>query len=191
MNVFDMIVSKKVDGAYQAVGKIKVFYPLLSEMGIAVEPEKTDEEGFPIYTDPKVQFIFDSSLAAVKAMARNRLVSGTATLKAGLAIADTVEALLESNSGNRGEALAARRDMLAAFKSFLATTGKSDAVQKFVLSLATNKEALAVVPQEKKDKFAVYLSDFAQTLTDENAARFANILLSLSEACEATDDMEM
>ena len=118
MQSYKMEVSKKENGAYVRQGEIEVSYPLLNELGLSVEAEKNDEEGFPIYTDEKVQYVFDAVLAAVKAQARNKLVSGTATLKPGLSIASTVEELLESG-GNKGDALAAVREFLAAFKAWL------------------------------------------------------------------------
>ncbi len=193
MNKFTMEVSKKevVGGKNEYVkqGEVTIFYPLLAEMGIQIEPKETDKEGFPVYADEKVQFVFDATLAAVKAMARNKLVSGTATLKEGASIAETVEQLLESG-GNKGEALAAVREMLAAFKAFLATTGKKEAVQAAVYDLARNKAGLALQSAEKKQKFSVYLTDFAATLNAEQSTRFARALMSLNESCESGDPLD-
>ena len=189
MQSYKMEVSKKENGAYVKQGDIEIFYPLLSELGIDVEPTKDDEEGFPIYSDEKVQYVFDAVLAAVKAQARNRLVSGTATLKPGLTIASTVEELLESG-GNKGDALAAVREFLAAFKAWLPKTGKSEKVQAAVYELARNKASVALQSDDKKQKFAVYLSGFAETLTAEQVARFSRPLLALSEACEAGDALD-
>ena len=189
MNTYKMEVSKKENGAYVKQGEIEVFYPLLSELGLAVEPTKNDEEGFPIYSDEKVQYVFDAVLAAVKAQARNRLVSGTATLKPGLTIASTVEELLESG-GNKGDALAAVRDFLAAFKAWLPKTGKSEKVQAAVYELARNKASVALQSDDKKAKFSVYLSGFAETLDAEQVARFSRPLLALNEATEAGDALD-
>lgn len=193
MKSFIMEVSKKesVNGENQYVkqGEVTIFYPLLSEMGIAVDPKEEDKDGFPVYADEKVQFVFDATLAAVKAMARNKLKSGTAELKEGASIADTVEALLESG-GNKGEALAAQREMLATFKTFLAKTGKKEAVQAAVYDLARNKTGLALQSAEKKGKFQGYLTDFASSLTAEQSARFSRALISLNEACESGDPLD-
>ena len=189
MNTYKMEVSKKENGAYVKQGEIEVFYPLLSELGLDVEPTKNDEEGFPIYSDEKVQYVFDAVLAAVKAQARNRLVSGTATLKPGLTIASTVEELLESG-GNKGDALAAVREFLAAFKAWLPKTGKSEKVQAAVYELARNKASVALQSDDKKAKFAVYLSGFAETLNAEQVARFSRPLLALNEATEAGDALD-
>ena len=189
MQNYTMEVSKKENGAYAKVGEITVYYPLLSELGLNVEPAKNDEDGFPIYADEKVQYVFDAVLAAVKAQARNRLVSGTATLKPGLTIASTVEELLESG-GNKGDALAAVREFLAAFKAWLPKTGKSEKVQSAVYELARNKASVALQSDDKKAKFAVYLAGFAETLNAEQVARFSRPLLALNEACEAGDALD-
>ena len=189
MQNYTMEVSKKKNGAYVKAGEITIYYPLLSELGLSVDPVKSDEEDFPIYADEKVQYVFDAVLAAVKAQARNRLVSGTATLKPGLAIASTVEELLESG-GNKGDALAAIREFLAAFKAWLPKTGKSEKVQSAVYELARNKSSVSLQSDDKKEKFAVYLSGFAATLNAEQVARFSRPLLALNEACEAGDALD-
>lgn len=189
MKSFNMEVSKKEGGAYVKQGDITIYYPLLNELGLDIAHEKEDDEGFPVYADEKVQYVFDAVLAAVKAQARNRLVSGTATLKPGLSIASTVEELLESG-GNKGDALAAVREFLAAFKAWLPKTGKSELVQAAVYELARNKSAVSIQSDEKKEKFAKYLTDFAATLDADKAARFSRPLLNLNEACQPGDVLD-
>lgn len=193
MNKFIMEVSKKEAGKYVLQGSVAIHYPLLSELSISITPTGQDEEGFPTYADEKVQYVFDAVLSAVKAQARNKLVSGTATLKDGATIAETVEQLLESGGGNKGAALALVREFLAAFKEFLPSTGKSQMVQDAVLGLASNKKSLMLQPEEKKAKFLNdYLAVFAASLTPENAAKFERPLLALQDACssgDALDDM--
>ncbi len=187
MQHYTMEVSKKEGGAYVKQGEVVVHYPLLNELGLNVEAEKTDDEGFPVYADERVQYVFDAVLAAVKAQARNRLVSGTATLKPGLSIATTVEELLESG-GNKGEALAIVREFLAAFKEWLPKTGKSEKIQAAIYELARNKAAVMLQPQDKKEKFAAYITQFAETLDSEKAARYSRPLLALNEACSADSE---
>ena len=77
MKSYNMEVSKKVDGAYVSQGKVEVSYPLLSELGFAIEPDSFDNDGFPIYKDEKAQYVFDAILAAVKAAARTWSRCGT------------------------------------------------------------------------------------------------------------------
>jgi hypothetical protein len=194
MKSFKMEVSKKEEVAgrpqYVKQGEVEIFYPTLEDFGIAAEVKETDEEGFPVYTDSKMQYAFDAVLAAVKAQARNKLVSGTATLKDGQSIATTLEALLESNTANRGDALAAVREMLSAFKGWLATTGKKESVQAAVYSLAANRTGLSLQSEEKKGKFLVYLADFAGKLTAAQADRFAKPLTALEEAATGGDPLD-
>jgi len=189
MKSYTMEVSKKENGAYVKQGEVEVFYPLLNELGLSVETDKFDDEGFPVYGDEKVQYVFDAVIAAVKAQARNKLVSGTATLKPGLVIASTVEELMESG-GNKGDALAAVREFLAAFKTWLPSTGKSEKLQAAVYELARNKAAISLQSDDKKSKFAGYLAQFAETLSEEQAARFSRPLLALNEACESGDPFD-
>jgi hypothetical protein len=162
MNNFKMEVSKKATVAgkpqYVKQGKVTIYYPLLADFGIAAEVKEIDEEGFPVYSDAKLQYVFDAILAAVKAQARNKLVSGTA--------------------------------MLAAFKAWLATTGKKEAVQAAVYSLAANHTGLSLQSEEKKGKFQVYLTDFTASLTEEQANRFERPLLKLEEACTSGDPLD-
>lgn len=194
MKSFKMEVSKKEEVAgrpqYVKQGEVEIFYPTLKDFGIAAEVKETDEEGFPVYTDAKMQYAFDAILAAVKAQARNKLVSGTATLKDGQSIATTLDQLLESNTANRGDALAAVREMLAAFKAWLATTGKKESVQAAVYSLAANRTGLSLQSEEKKSKFLVYLADFAGKLTASQADRFAKPLTALEEAATGGDPLD-
>lgn len=197
MNKYTMIVSKKEEvtaangekkNEYVKKGEVEVFYPLLSELGFAVEPEKNDEDGFPVYKDEKAQYVFDAVLAAVKSAARNKLVTGTATLKPGLSIASTIEELMEG--GNKGDALAATREFLAAFKAWLPSTKKSEKVQLAVYDLAKNKAGLSLQPDDKKEKFLVYITDFTATLNAEQATRFERALTALGEACTAGDALD-
>ena len=156
MATYTMEVSKKEDGKYVKVSEVEVYYPLLSDLGISVEPAKLDEEGFPIYSDDKHQYVFDAILAAVKAQARNKLTPQTGELKPGLSIATSVEELLESG-GNKGDALAAVREFLAAFKAYLATTSKSAKIQAAVYELARNRSSVALQEDDRKVKFQKYL----------------------------------
>jgi hypothetical protein len=194
MNNFKMEVSKKATVAgkpqYVKQGEVTIFYPTLEDMGIKAEVKENDEEGFPVYVDNKMQYAFDAILAAVKAQARNKLVSGTATLKDGQKIAETLDELLESNTANRGDALAAVREMLAAFKAWLATTGKKEAVQAAVYSLAANHTGLSLQSQVNKGKFQTYLTDFTASLNEQQAERFERPLLKLEEAATSGDPLD-
>jgi len=188
MNKFTMEVNTKENGKYKKVGDVTIFYPLLSEFGFAVEPKKFDEEtGLPEYESESVQFLFDSVFNSAKADARNKLVGGTATLKDGASIAESLEDLI-AVAARDGAAIKAFREMLNAFKEYLASdSGKASNVQAAILALASNKKTLALQPAGIKTKFQAYLVDFAGKLSTEQASTFERSLSGLNNACQEVD----
>lgn len=188
MQSYKMEVSKKEDGKYQLVGAVDVFYPLLSELGIAVEPGGKDEAGFPTYSDEKVQYVFDAVLAAVKANARNKLVSGTATLKDGNKIAETVEELLATSERN-GEALKARREFIIAFRNWLPTIGKSAAVAAGFAEIADKKAGIVYQSEGRKAALTQLLTDFAAALDAEKLSAWQRFIVAIVEECGKADPL--
>jgi len=188
MQSYVMKVSKKEDGEYKEVGEVTVFYPLLSEMGIAVEPAGKDEEGFPTYADERVQYVFDAVLAAVKATARNRLQSGTATLKEGNTIAETVEALLATGERS-GEALKTRREYFASFKAWLPSLGKAAAFNTAVYDIVSNVKNIQYQTAKRKANILQLITDHAASLSAEDATRFERIIVQIGEACETAEEL--
>lgn len=197
MQQYQLDVSKKIDGKYQPVGDIVIHYPLLSDLGFDIQPkavvlddkQQPVNQGLPEYEDDKHQYCFDSVFSAVKADARNKLVSGTANLKDGASIAETVEELI-AVAERDGAALKAMRSMLNAFKSWLPSTGKATKTCEAILALASNRKSLALQPADKKSKFLNYVTTFAGTLTPEQITEFARSLQGLEVACEAVDALD-
>ena len=192
-NSFQMVVSEKANGKYQPRGEVTIFYPTLADMGFPeAEVKEIAEDGFPVYTSDLAQFTFDGILAAVKANARNKLevVDGKVQLKEGCAIPETTEALLESG-GNTGAALALNREFLARAKAFLATSGKSAAIQAAVLGFFRQVDTIALVEDEgKREKIRGYLTDLAAAMTDEELAKFAKKLETIDNACNAVSALD-
>ena len=203
MRSFKMEVSKKENGAYVKQGEVEVFYPLLSELGIAVEPSGyvvLDKDGkevaamadnalaSPIYADEKVQYVFDAVLAAVKAAARNKLQSGTILLKDGASIATTVEELL-ATAERSGEALVNRRDAIKAFVAFVPTTGKSAAVAVWVAEQCKNVGGVQFQSQARKDLLLDLIAKFIESINQEQATKFGRFLTSLGEAASTAPDL--
>lgn len=188
MQSYVMKVSKKEDGEYKEVGEVTVFYPLLSELGLPVEPSGKDEEGFPTYADERVQYVFDAVLAAVKATARNRLQSGTATLKEGNTIAETVEALLATGERS-GEALKTRREYFASFKAWLPSLGKAAAFNTAVYDIVSNVKNIQYQTAKRKANILQLITDHAASLSAEDAARFERIIVQIGEACETAEEL--
>jgi hypothetical protein len=189
MEQYVMKVSKKEEGEYKEVGSVAVFYPLLSELGLDVAPTGKDEEGFPTYADERVQYVFDAVLAAVKATARNRLQSGTATLKEGNTIAETVEALLATGERS-GEALKTRREYFASFKAWLPSLGKAAAFNTAIYDIVSNVKNIQYQTDARKEKLLALITDHAASLSAEDAARFERIIVQVGEACEAANPLD-
>lgn len=203
MNKYTMVVSKKENNSYVEVGKVAIFYPLLSELGIAVDPthyEKKNDKGeavktdssdsaaLPVYADDKIAFAFDAVFAAVKATARNRLQSGTATLKPDNKIAETLEELLESGERS-GEALKNRRDFFAGFKAFLATLGKSAAYAQGVYDIAFNTKGLPYQSQARKDTVKTLVAQYGATLKPEDVLRYERTISAIDEQASQADPL--
>lgn len=204
MQKHTMEVSKKEDGQYKKVGEVTLFYPLLSELGLAVDPakwEKTNDKGeqvaagegedgaFPVYADERVQYAFDAILAAVKATARNRLQSGTATLKPDNKIAETIEELLATGERS-GEALKQRREYFASFKAWLPSLGKSAAYVQAVFDVTSNVKNIPYQTEQRKGNIKALVTQHAATLSAEQAVLWERTMTSIVEACEAANPLD-
>lgn len=188
-----MAVSKKVNGKYEKQGEIAITVPLLSDIAAIVagakEKEK-DEEGMPIYEADEANFVQSAILAYVKMNARNKLIPGTATVKEGQKIPTNWEELCaEGVRGGNGAALALAREVKEEFTRWANTLGKSSAAVSVMVSLFSNKTALAMADAGKKQKMEAYITQFAESLTDEQLERYERPIASAVEACQsATDD---
>lgn len=192
-------VSKK-DAAtknHVKVGSVDIFVPLLAGIGLIVEMQKdaegkeiTTDDGLPVYADAKHNWLQNAIFTQVKAQARNKLVSGTATLKSGLTIATNWDELTAEGGGNSGEGLAKIREVKALFAAWAATLGKSEGAQATMNMLFGNKNALALQSEVNRGKIADYVTSFAETLKPEQAERYGNYLESVITACssEAAED---
>lgn len=189
MQQYTLEVSKKVNGQYEKIGDVTINYPLLNELGFDIEATGKDDDGLPTYADEKVQFVFDSVFAAVKANARNKLQSGTINLKEGLKIAETVEELLTTGERS-GAALQNLRDLLALFKAWLPSTGKDSKTQAALYDLVSNRKALGLASDTIKGKVQGYISNFAESLTAEQAAKYERILVALDDACQSVNALD-
>jgi DNA-binding ferritin-like protein (Dps family) len=183
-----MEVSKKENGAYVKQGEVEVFYPLLNEMGIPVEADKMDDEGFPVYADEKVQYVFDSMLAYVKSAARNKLVSGTVQLKEGNKIAETIEELLATGERS-GAALALRREFFATLKDFLPSLGKSAAYCAQLYDIISNVKGISAQSAARKALVGDTVAAFAATLAEDKLNAYVRILKSIEEQIEAVSEL--
>lgn len=196
-----MPISKKVPSAnggneYQEIGKVTANVPLLDEFGIQAEikvedGEKVyDEDGLPIYTDDKANWLLSAAVQSIKMTARNKLIPGTIELRDNAVIAENWEQLL-AESGNRGEALKLIAEIKKSYASFINTLDKSPQVKSHLIGLFGNKQALALQTSGTKEKFANYVQQYAESLEEETLTRYSRYLQGLEEVCSAdTPELE-
>jgi hypothetical protein len=191
-------VNKKgTDGKYVPVGSIQMPFPTLADAGISAEQAKDEagallfEDGVPVYVSEEANWLQNAILAQVKAQARNKLVSGTATLKEGKTIATNWDELTaEAEGTGNPAALLAIRELKTAFGKWVSSLGKSQAAQTLLNTLFGNKQSLATQTTETKAKMVGYITEFAQTLDADALEKGKRYLDSLLAICETNADAE-
>jgi len=167
-----------------AVGTVDIFVATLADMGVSDAPFTLDAEGYPVYADEKLDFVQASLSAACRAIARNRLESGTATLKAGKTIPTTVEELMEQPEGNKGAAMILLREFTEACVAYAAKMGKSAKAQATLASWLS-KKSLSIISEENRVKAVQYITDCVADMSEADQAKFENTALGLVEVADA------
>ena len=172
----------------QKVGEVDIYVPSVAELvADAVQAMKdnkpeTDEEGLPVYTETKYNWLQSAIHAQVKAQARNKLKPSTIELKDGATIATDWEALTAVNTGGGAEHLALIREIKAIFAKWVASLGKSKAAYTNITDFFNDPKTLRVAKATNKEKMAGYLSEFLDTLTDADAAKYSSYLEKVEAA---------
>lgn len=198
MQAIQMDVSKKVNGKFAKQGEVTITVPTLADViAFVTSPIKKDEkgteiveDGLPVYEDDKANWVQSAILAAVKAQARNKLVSGTATLKDGNTIPTDWEGLLAEGVRGGGEALAIAREAKNLFAEWMAKQGKSEAATNAVVGLFSNRQALALQSATNKGKVKAYVESFAESLEEAALERITKPVEAVLAACEDTAEVE-
>jgi hypothetical protein len=181
---------------YVKVGEVAIHVPTLQDIIDAGTPtaEVDDkgaalltDDGLPVYKADAHNWAMNAIFAQVKAQARNKLVSGTATLKPGAVIA-TDWPTLTAEGTNTGEALAIVREAKQAMAAWAASLGKSAGAQALINGMFGNKQALALQSDANKAKIEAYIMDFAASLDEAKQARFERYITSVIEVCTAKAD---
>ncbi len=190
------------------VGSVEVYYPTLQELGFKdavpasweledkdgkpVAAKESDSEAFPVYAEEGLDYAFNAILSAVKAKARNALQSGTATLKDGLKIAETLEELFASGERS-GEALKIKAEAIKSFKAYLQSTGKAAAYQFQVANwIVKAKDILPLLPENHKRVALAHVEAWGKTLDVATVERFSRFIQGIQDAAEqvvAFDEM--
>lgn len=191
-------ISKKnaTTGKHEKVGSVTIYVPTLDLFGIQAEVESVGDDGLPVYKDDKADYLFGAVVAAVKAKARNALVSGTADLKPEASIAEDFEALLaEGKRGGGAEALAVVRDLKAKMSFYIANVQKKSAATcGFIAGLFANRQALSLQSEANRNKMTTYIQEFAEWLSEDDAelldkgTKYLDSLLAAADTQIQTDD---
>lgn len=185
-------VSKKINGKFAKQGEVSITVPLLEDVVSKVAAAKVtgEEDGLPVYDSEEANWVQGAILAMVKAQARNKLVSGTATLKEGLSIASDWAGLVAEGVRGGGEALAIAREAKTSFAEWMGKQGKSEAATNAVITLFSNRQALALQSEVNKGKIKAYVEAYFETLDEAQGERFMKPVQAVLDACEATEVAE-
>lgn len=196
--ILELEVNKKDEankGKYVKVGSLNLFIPLLADAGIdAVQAKDKDgkplvEDGIPVYETDEANWIQGAMVNAAKAQARNRLISGTATLKDGKTISDDWLTLTAESEGvGNPAALLAVREVKEQFKKWVSSLGKSGAAQSLLNALFANKQSLTLQSTETKGKVENYVTEFASSLPVEALEKGQKYIQSVMDACKPVED---
>lgn len=195
-SVIDISKKNADTGKHEKVGSVSIYVPTLECFGITAAQESVGDDGLPVYADDKMDWLFSAVVAAVKAKARNSLVSGTAELKPEASIAEDFTALLaEGKRGGGAEALAVVRDLKAKMGFYIASVAKKSAgTCAFINGLFANRQALSLQSEANRTKMVGYIQDFATWLAEEDdellskGERYLDSLLAAAEVQASTED---
>jgi hypothetical protein len=151
----------------------------------------TDDDGLPVYDTEEANWILSAIVAAVKAQARNKLLSGTATLKEGASIPSNWAELVAEGERTGSAALAALRDCQNAFMAYVGTLGKKESTAVRIITLFKNRDALALQDMPMKTKMKEYVEAFGVTLSEEDLIRFEKPLGRVLETCATVSEDPM
>ena len=168
-------VTKKEGNKRVPVGSVEVRVPTLADFGI-VYPEG----------DLGGQWLDKCIRAATLADARNKLQSGTATLKAGAKIAQTI-AELATPAENSGAALKEIGELKRAFAAFLDSLKLSPKAVSFLRGCFDSPKALMLQSPEVQAKVLSRVEEFTEVLGDDLTPTQLGYLEKLASGSDDTD----
>jgi hypothetical protein len=170
-------VSKKEGNKRVLVGTVQVPVPTLADIGV------TDDGSLV------AAWVAKAIRASALSDARNKLVSGSATLKAGCKIATTLDELA-APAENSGEALKEIAAFKRAFADYLQTTGISAKAQAFLAGLAASPKAVSLQPPAIAEKLAERLDGYLEATGEQTATvdRYIASLLDVDDTEELNLD---
>lgn len=176
------------------VGEVAIVVPTIEDVLEFVGAAKVtgEEDGLPVYSDDRANWLQSAILSYVKAAARNKLEPGTATVKDGLKIATNWEELTaEAERGGNGAGLKLYAEVKALFADWASKQGKSQAAVNTLVGLFNNKQALALATADTKAKVKPYYEAFAASLSEEDLEKYSRPLESILETCDSAAELDL
>lgn len=190
------------------VGVVSIPCPILADFGITATQanyDKTDpasgavagqpafEDGIPVYSDARADWLQQAIVGKVSAMSRNRFKPGTIELKPGMQLAEDFDALT-AETQRTGEALALRREAATSFEAYLQAQNKKAGTVQTLRDLFYN--SAKVLPSASEvyiQALTAHVSKWIPSLTEAQQARFAPKIAELQESINSAtkaDDLE-
>lgn len=167
-------VSKKVGNKREPVGTVNVPVPTLADIGL-------DDDGSLV-----AQWVAKALRAAALTDARNKLVSGTATLKAGAKIAATLDELA-APAENSGAALKEISELKRAFTEYVAGLGLSAKGQAVITGIFASPKTAALQPAAVMAKVVERIEGFIAAIEGELTPTQERYITSLIEQEESEE----
>lgn len=171
-------VSKKVGNKREPVGTVQVPVPTLASVGL-------EDDGSLV-----AQWVAKALRAAALTDARNKLVSGTATLKPGAKIATTLEELA-APAENSGAALKEISELKKAFAGYLAGLSLTAKAQQFLAGVFASPKSAALQPPEIMAKVAERIEGFLEATGGELTPAQERYITSLLEATGEDEELDL
>ena len=171
-------VSKKVGNKREKVGEVSVPVPTLADIGL-------QDDGSLV-----AQWVAKALRAAALTDARNKLVSGTADLKAGAKIAATLDELA-APAENSGAALKEIGEIKRKFAAYLQGLGLSAKAQAFLNGIMASPKSAALQPPEILAKVAERIEGFLEASDEEPTPAQERYLTAIIEATGDDEELDL
>jgi hypothetical protein len=179
----------------EKIGTVVIHVPVVHDLVVEAvqstlegKPAFTDD-GLPVYEKDEHNWLQSAIYAQVKAQARNKLVSKTATLKDGATIATDWAGLTAESAGGGAIHLQLVREVKGLFSAWVASLGKSQGAQAKITGAFNDLNVLKSADKVSKDKILGYLADFIDTLDDATQVKYNKYLTKVAETATA-DEIE-
>lgn len=171
-------VSKKQGNKRIPVGKVDVPVPTLADIGL-------EDDGSNV-----AKFVARALRASALTDARNKLVSGTADLKAGAKIATTLDELA-APAENSGAALKEIGELKRGFADYLRGLGLSEKAQHVLSGIFSSPKTAALQPPEIMEKVTARIEGYLETRTDELTGSQERYITSLIEQDDNAEELDL